>query len=44
VRGGTDLLLMTELPGHAQLETTRGAPRPTAANRLKARDVLPVNR
>jgi site-specific recombinase XerD len=44
VRGGTDLVLVAELLGHARLETTRGYTRPTAADRLKALDLLPVDR
>ncbi len=44
VRGGADLVLVAELLGHARLETTRGYTRPTAADRLKALDLLPVDR
>jgi site-specific recombinase XerD len=41
---GPNLVLVTGLLGHAQLETTRGYTRPTAANRVKALDLLPVDR
>jgi integrase/recombinase XerC len=44
VRGGADLVLVAELLGHARLKTTRGYTRPTAADRLKALDFLPVDR
>ena len=43
VRGGTDLVIVAELLGHARLETTRGYTRPTAADRLRALDLLPVD-
>jgi site-specific recombinase XerD len=43
VRGGTDLVIATELLGHARLETTRVYTRPTAEDRGKAVDVLPVD-
>lgn len=43
VRGGTNLVLVAELLGHAQLETTRGYTRPTAVDRLKAIDGQYVN-
>ena len=41
---GTNLVLVAELLGHARLETTRGYTRPTAADYLKALDLLPVDR
>ncbi len=43
VRGGTDLVIVAELLGHARLETTRGYTRPTADDRLKALDQLIVD-
>jgi hypothetical protein len=44
VRGGADLVLVAELMGHARLETTRANSRPTAEDRAKALDLLPVDR
>jgi site-specific recombinase XerD len=44
VRGGTDLVIVAELLGHARLETTRGYTRPTAEDRSRALDLLPVDR
>ena len=43
VRGGTDLVIVAELLGHARLETTRVYTRPTAEDRAKALDLLPVD-
>jgi len=43
VRGGTDLVIVAELLGHARLETTRGYTRPTAADRARALDLLAVD-
>jgi integrase/recombinase XerC len=43
VRGGTDLVIVAELLGHSRLETTRGYTRPTAADRAKALELLPVD-
>ncbi len=43
VRGGTDLVIVAELLGHARLETTRGYTRPTAEDRTKALDLLVVD-
>ena len=40
VRGGTDLVIVAELLGHARLETTRGYTRPTAEDRSRALDLL----
>lgn len=44
VRGGTDLVIVAELLGHARLETTRGYTRPTAEDRTRALDLLLVDR
>ncbi len=44
VRGGADLVLVAELMGHAWLETTRAYTRPTAEDRAKALELLPVDR
>lgn len=43
VRGGTDLVIVAELLGHARLETTRSYTRPTAADRTRALDLLVVD-
>jgi integrase/recombinase XerC len=43
VRGGTDLVIVAELLGHARLETTRGYTRPTAEDRIRALDLLTVD-
>jgi len=43
VRGGTDLVIVAELLGHARLETTRGYTRPTAADRVRVLDLLAVD-
>ncbi len=43
VRGGTDLVIVAEMLGHARLETTRGYTRPTAADRAKALNLLAVD-
>lgn len=40
---GTDLVIAAELLGHARLETTRVYARPTAEDRSKAIDLLPVD-
>ncbi|MDQ6837998.1 MAG: tyrosine-type recombinase/integrase [Actinomycetota bacterium] len=43
VRGGTDLVIVAELLGHARLETTRTYTRPTAEDRARALDLLPTD-
>ncbi|MGI8846784.1 MAG: tyrosine-type recombinase/integrase [Candidatus Dormibacteria bacterium] len=43
MRGGTDLVIVAELLDHARLETTRIYTRPTAEDRVRAVDLLPVD-
>ena len=43
VRGKTDLIVASELLAHARLETIRAYSRPTAEDRRKAVDLLPVD-
>ena len=43
VRGGTDLVIVAELLGHARLETTRVYTRPPAEDRSKAVSLLSVD-
>jgi site-specific recombinase XerD len=44
VRGGTDLVVVAEMLGHASLDQTRRYTLPTAADRESALDLLPVDR
>jgi site-specific recombinase XerD len=44
VRGGTDLVVVAELLGHARLDQTRRYTLPTTADRQKALELLPVDR
>jgi site-specific recombinase XerD len=44
VRGGTDLVIVAELLGHARLETTRIYTHPSAEDRTRALDLLPVDK
>jgi site-specific recombinase XerD len=41
-RGGTDLVIVADLLGHARLDTTRAYANPTTQNRSRALDLLPV--
>lgn len=43
VRGGTDLVIVAELLGHARLETTRAYTRPTVEDRTRALNLLLVD-
>lgn len=42
--GGTALVLVAELLGHARLDTVRSYTRPSADDRAKALDLLPIDR
>jgi integrase/recombinase XerD len=44
IRGGTDLVVVAELLGHARLDTVRAYTRPTADDRIKALNLLPTDR
>jgi site-specific recombinase XerD len=44
VRGGTDLVIVAELLGHARLETTRGYTCPSAEDRTRALDLLLIDK
>ncbi|MGH3845331.1 MAG: tyrosine-type recombinase/integrase [Pseudonocardiaceae bacterium] len=44
IRGGTDLVVVADLLGHARLDTVRTYTRPTAADRIKALNLLPTDR
>jgi site-specific recombinase XerD len=44
VRGNTDLIVASELLGHARLETIRAYSRPTAEDRRRAVELLPVDK
>jgi site-specific recombinase XerD len=44
IPGGTDLVLVAEMLGHARLETVRAYTRPTAEDRVKALNLLPTDR
>jgi integrase/recombinase XerC len=42
-RGGTDLVIVAESLGHARLDATRICTRPSAEDRARALDLLPVD-
>jgi len=44
VRGGTDLVVVAGLPGHARLDTIRAYTRPTEDDRTNALNLLPADR
>jgi integrase/recombinase XerC len=44
IRGGTDLVVVADLLGHARLDTVRAYTRPTADDRIKALNLLPTDR
>jgi integrase/recombinase XerC len=43
IRGGTDLVVVAELLGHARLETVRAYTKPTEEDKTKALNLLPVD-
>lgn len=44
IRGGTDLVLVADMLGHARLDTVRAYTHPTAEDRAKALNLLPTDR
>jgi integrase/recombinase XerD len=44
VRGGTDLVVVADLLGHARLDTVRACTRPTEDDRTKTLNLLPTDR
>jgi site-specific recombinase XerD len=44
VRGGTDLVVVADLLGHARLDTVRAYTRPTEDDRTKSLNLLPTDR
>jgi site-specific recombinase XerD len=44
VRGGTDLVTVAALLGHARLETTRTYSKPTEEDHLRALELIPIDR
>jgi integrase/recombinase XerC len=44
IRGGTDLVVVADLLGHARLDTVRACTRPTTDDRIKALNLLPTDR
>jgi integrase/recombinase XerC len=44
IRGGTDLVVVADLLGHARLETVRAYTHPTDQDRIKALELLPTDR
>jgi hypothetical protein len=43
VRGGSDLVTVAAILGHARLETTRAYSKPTEADYLWALELLPID-
>ena len=43
-RGGTDLVVVADLPGQARLDTVRACTRPSEDDRTKAVNLLPTDR
>ncbi|MGH3722054.1 MAG: tyrosine-type recombinase/integrase [Pseudonocardiaceae bacterium] len=44
IRGGTDLVIVADLLGHARLDTVRAYTRPTTDDRIKTLNLLPTDR